>query len=206
MRLALYSDQEIAANAALDERLLRLVGVRRPRIGYVSSIPDPYRSYFENKRQYYRRLGADLTVYVDSESVALDKDLKNLVGCDAIHLSGGNTFAFLHWLKAREVLPMLRAYAIEDRGVLVGVSAGAILMTPSIETALLCGDVRLTDVADDEGLGLVDFHFWPHYQPGVELDFPLERCGVLYGCEDGTGIIVDGTSIELHGAVPMFDK
>lgn len=206
MRLALYSDQEIDANAALDERLLRLIGVRRPRMGYVSSAPDPERSFFKRKQLYYRRLGVDMTIYVDPDSESLDEDLKNLYRCDAIHLTGGDTFAFLRWLKLRRVISSLRAYAIDDRGVLVGVSAGAILMTPSIETALLCGDSRLPGVTDDEGLGLVDFHFWPHYQKGVELGVQLDRDRVLYGCADGTGIIVDGPTIELHGAVPLVQR
>ncbi len=137
MRLALYSDQEIAANAAMDERLLRLIGVRRPRIGYVSSAPDPSRAYFDQKRAYYHRLGAELTMYTDSESADLEGDVEILCRCDAIHLTGGNTFTFLRWLRVRRALPLLRAYALGDRGVLIGASAGAILMTPSIQTAVL---------------------------------------------------------------------
>jgi dipeptidase E len=206
MRLALYSDQEIAANAAIDERALRLIGVRQPRIGYVSSASDPQRSDFERKRSYYRRLGVELTMYVDSESEDLEEDLRDLGGCDAIHLAGGNTFEFLRWLKERHVLSMLRTYAVEDRGVLIGASAGAILMTPSIETALLCGDVRPAGSTDDEALGVVDFYFWPHYRRGAELTIALDPGRPLYGCEDGMGIIVDGAALELHGAVPIAQQ
>src|SRR5262245_58988759 len=129
MRLAFYSDQVIAANASMDERTLRLIAVKQPRIGYVSSAPDPSRFYFEQKREYYRRLGVELRMYVDSESEDLEEDLQALCQCDAIHLTGGNTFTFLNWLRARSVLPVLRSYAEEDRGVLIGTSAGAILMT-----------------------------------------------------------------------------
>jgi dipeptidase E len=203
MRLALYSDQVIAANAAMDERVLRLVAVRQPRIGYVSSVPDPSRFYFEQKRAYYHRLGAELTMYVDSESKDLEGDLQTICSCDAIHLTGGNTYTFLRWLRARRVLPILRSYALNDRGVLIGTSAGAILMTPTIETALLCGDVRPADFTDDEALGLVDFLFWPHYRRGAKLSVPLDPGRVVYGCEDGAGIIVDGVAVELHGAVPV---
>jgi hypothetical protein len=42
--------------------------------------------------------------------------------------------------------------------VLIGVSAGAILMTPSVNSARLCGDA---------GLGLVDFHIWPHFDSAI---------------------------------------
>lgn len=60
LRLALYSDQIIPANAAVDRRLLDLIGVDRPRIAYVSSAPDPDRSYFSAKRRYYEQLGVEL--------------------------------------------------------------------------------------------------------------------------------------------------
>ena len=207
MRLAFYSDQEIAANAPIDERVLRLIGVRRPQIGYVSSSPDPERSYFERKRAYYERLGADLTVYLDATSSDLDRDLGALGRCDAIHLTGGNTFAFLRWLKARRILQMLRAYATEDRGVVIGTSAGAILMTPTAETALLCGDTRPPGAVDDEALGLVAFHFWPHYVPGAErvasVQSSIRKFPALYACGDGTGIVISGAQVELYGAVSI---
>jgi len=204
VRLAFYSDQEIAANAPLDERVLRLVGVPRPRIGYVSSSPGQEQLDFSRKRDYYSRLGAELAVYVDEDSRDPEREL---AACDAIHLSGGNTFQFLRWLKARSVLPVLRAYAREDRGVLIGASAGAILMTPSAATAALCGDVRPEGPVDDGALGLVDFCFWPHYVPGATLDASV-RAGfpdgaVVYACADGTGVVVDGDRVELHGAVPI---
>ena len=206
MRLALYSDQEIAANAAMDERVLRLIAVRRPRIGYVASAPDPSRSYFDHKRAYYHRLGAELTMYIDSESTDLEGDVQALCTCDAIHLSGGNTFTFLHWLRARGLLTPLHAYALAGRGVLIGASAGAILMTPNIQTAVLCGDVRPQDFTDDQGLGLVDFLFWPHYQRGAKVSIPLDQARLVYGCEDGAGVIVDGAAVELHGAVPIAQQ
>lgn len=207
MRLALYSDQEVPANAAIDERVLRLIGVVRPRIGYVSAAPDPERSDFERKRRYYEKLGADLAAYVDSDTGDLERALAELFRCDAIHLGGGNTFSFLRWLKARCVLPWLGAWAAEGRGVLIGVSAGAILMTPAVGTATLCGDVREPGPIDDDALGLVGFHFWPHYVPGAE-QAPASRAVIeslpaLYACEDGAGIVVDGADIELYGAVQI---
>jgi dipeptidase E len=206
MRLAFYSDQVIDENASIDARVLQLIGVKLPRIGYVSSAPDPSRFYFEQKRSYYQNRGAELSMYVDAQSDDLERDLRSLCTCDAIHLSGGNTFVFLQWLRARNILPVLRSYAEEDRGVLIGTSAGAILMTPMIETALLCGDVRPSGFTDDTALGLVNFLFWPHYQRGAMPNIALDPRRLVYGCQDGTGIVVDGTAIELHGAVSVAQQ
>jgi dipeptidase E len=207
MRLVLYSDQEIAANAAIDERLLRLIGVRRPRIGYVSSAPDPDRCCFDHKRSYYANRGADLAAFLDADTLDLERDLVRLIGCDAIHLAGGNTFSFLRWLTELGVLPVLRTYAL-DGGVLIGASAGSILMTPAVGTAALCGDEHDPGLVHEDALGLVDFHFWPHYRPGAEFGAQaqsiLRQVVPLYGCPDGSGIVIDGPHVEHHGAVRML--
>lgn len=206
MRLAFYSDQVIAENAPIDERVLQLIAAKRPRIGYVSSAPDKSRVYFEEKRSYYRNRGADLSMYVDAQSDDLERDLRSLCKCDAIHLSGGNTFVFLQWLRSRNVLSVLRSYAEEDRGVLIGTSAGAILMTPTIESALLCGDERPSGFNDDTALGLVEFLFWPHYQSHAVPNMSLNPGRVVYGCPDGAGIIVNDKVIEVHGAVSVIQQ
>jgi dipeptidase E len=207
LRLALYSDQEIAANAAIDERLLRLIGVHRPRIGYVSSAPDPDRCCFDHKRSYYANLGAELAAFLDADTPDLERDLARLTRCDAIHLAGGNTFSFLRWLTELGVLPVLRAYAL-DGGVLIGASAGSILMTPAVGTAALCGDERDPGLAHEGALGLVDFHFWPHYSSGAEFGAQaqciMKQVAPLYGCPDGSGIVIDGPQIEHHGEVRVL--
>lgn len=204
MRLALYSDQEVPANAAMDARVMELIGVARPGIGYVSAAPEPGRGYFEFKRGYYAKLGAELNYLLDWETPDLTNALRELTACDAIHLSGGNTFEFLRWLKQRDVLPVLCAFA-ERGGVLIGVSAGAILMTPDVSSAALCGDAPDSLLEATAALGLVDFHFWPHYQTGAEHH--LHHAGLLGGmdqviaCPDGAGVVIDGQRCENFGGV-----
>ena len=201
-RLALYSDQENPENPAMDARLINLIGVERPSIGYVSSSPDPDRTYFEPRKAYYAHLGADLSVYVDAENYGAPGKLEALLSCDAVHLSGGNTYAFLAWLRKSGLLERLEQYAL--RGVLIGVSAGAILMTPSIETSALCGDDASMSDGDDRGLALVSFRLLPHYEKGTSLPTATRQSlspGLTYGCPDGSGFIVDGEQVEVYGDV-----
>jgi dipeptidase E len=207
LRLALYSDQVIPANAEVNRRLLRLIGNERPRIGYISSAPDPSRTYFSAKKIYYAALGAELCNYVDSENVT-DSDLvAELLQCDAIQLTGGDTYAFLAWLQARDFLPVLRAYANRG-GVLIGTSAGSLLMSPNIAIALLSPHPVRSDLANLEALGLVHFHFWPHYQSNQEQDPAaaafLSGVPLVYACPDGAGVIVERSCIETIGAVKAF--
>jgi dipeptidase E len=207
VRLALYSDQEIAANRSMDERVMRLIGRPRPRIGYVACELRQAQLAFEAKRAYYAELDAELALCVDERTQPFAPAFDALLRCDAIHLSGGNTFAFLHWLRARGCIDRLVRHA-RAGGVLIGASAGAILMTPSVRTAVLCGDLRGRQHVDDAALALTRFHFWPHYQPGAERRWRtrarIAAAGLLYACPDGSGVVVDGERVERHGDVRVF--
>jgi len=45
-------------------------------------------------------------------------------------------------------------------GTLIGVSAGAIIMSPNIESSALCGDTNLIGLSEMSGLSLFPFPFW----------------------------------------------
>ena len=90
--------------------------------------------------------------------------------------------------------------------LLIGVSAGAIMMTPEISSSRLCGDRRVRGLDDLSALALVDFDFAPHYSAGRgwtrKLEDHARRSGrTVYGCADGHGIVVDGDRIEFYGAL-----
>lgn len=203
MRLALYSDQEIVSNREMDARLLELIGRERPSVAYIPSAAHPERLYYNRKRAYYERLGVDLALYIEPDRELTSGDERALLQCDAVHLSGGNTFSFLEWLRRRGVLSMLRTYAFEG-GVLVGDSAGAILMTPDVRLATAAGDVPPAGYLDPSALALIDFHFWPHYAgPSTHGSHAglLNELPRVYACADGGGVVVDGDRIETFGGV-----
>ena len=161
-KLVLYSDQEIPENDQVDKRLIALIGKPGATVGYLPSAPDPQRRYFHSKKSYYSRLDLRLTHYFDPETLNYEKDIAVLLSCDAIHLSGGNTFHFLKWLKALQMANALKSY-VNAGGVLIGASAGSILMTPNIGTATLCGDTNNVALTDWSSLSLVNLAFWPHF-------------------------------------------
>lgn len=207
LRLALFTDQVTQANGAIDQRLLGLMATTNPRIGYVASAPDPDRAYFSSKREYYARLGVDLRPYVDEWTAGDRAGLRDLLDCDAIHLSGGNPYRFLRWLKATGLLVALREFAL-DGGVLVGNSGGSLLMTGDISFAALSPFGRSERSDSVDALALVDFQFWPHYQPGQERESNASRllaaAPAVYACPDGSGIIVEGASIQTFGNPKLF--
>jgi dipeptidase E len=208
-RLALYGDQNIPANRSIDLALLELLGTPWPRVGYISSSNDLERRYFLPKQSYYAQYGIDLCVYVELDEAFDETLLDRLFSCNAIHLSGGNTFYFLYWLQQRGLGGRLYQYA-KSGGTLIGVSAGAILMTPYIDAALLCGDVPYALLTDVSGLSLTSFGFVPHLLDTPEQDQDIQaysdrRNMILYGCHDGDGIIVDGQNVRFFGNTKTYN-
>lgn len=107
VRLVMYSDQIIPENDKVDAHLLYLLAGRGHRIGYVASGPEPDRRFYRQRRDYYAKLDLDLSVFFDTSSPLDEAGLASLLDCDAIHLSGGNTRAFLHLLRASSLLGAL---------------------------------------------------------------------------------------------------
>jgi dipeptidase E len=207
-RLVLYSDQILPETEKVDHELAALLGKSNPRIGYIPSSADPQRKYYEERRVYYARLGMTLSSYFELDEAYDPNRLEALLACDAIHLTGGNTYYFLHWLRKRGMLAPLRQYVARG-GVLIGVSAGAILMTPDIATAALCGDEPLDGETDLAALDLVDFAFVPHFgeipSDLVVLQAYSRSCQVVvYACRDGDGIVVEDDQVKCIGDVTVI--
>jgi len=60
-----------------------------------------------------------------------------------------------------------------------------------------------------KALGLVDFHFFPHYKNSKRYDaelasFSTKISNPLYACPDGSGIIVNNKDISFTGRVLRF--
>ena len=91
----LYSDQIIPANTKVDLLLLEMIERRGNRIGYIPSGPDPDGRFFDGRKAYYARYGLRLAMAYDLDQDHGQAELEDLLACDAIHLSGGDTTAFL---------------------------------------------------------------------------------------------------------------
>lgn len=209
-KLVLYSDQ-IKENRQVDRELLRLINKKNPSIAYIPSASDNSRKYFNEKVEYYKDLGISDLRYFDLDQEYDASKIDETFKCDAIHLSGGNTFYFLHLLRKRGYIELLRSY-VNNGGVLIGISAGSILMTNCIDIAGLGSDAdeNFIGIEDKSALGLVDFGFAPHWDGAIEhLEllrvYTKEKNTIVYACKDGDGIILDGNEIILIGDVKKID-
>ncbi|MHC1740286.1 MAG: Type 1 glutamine amidotransferase-like domain-containing protein [Anaerolineaceae bacterium] len=204
-KLVLYCDQEIPENSKVDRRMLALVSKKRPKIGYIPSAADPDRRWFAAKAAYYDSIGATLSNYFELDVNYRPEELPDLLKCDAIHLSGGNTYHFLYWLRRRDMLARLVEF-VDRGGVLIGNSAGSIMMTPEISSTDLFNDSPYTgeEMNDLSALGLVEFAFFPHLNKfpnyrSLLSEFSRKHKYPVYACADGDGILVDGNQIEFIG-------
>jgi dipeptidase E len=205
-KLVLYSAQETPEDHKVDLELMRLIAKPNPRIAWIPSDFVNNSAWFHSKIEYYAQYGATLEEPVQFGAVLLESELQKLVSFDAIHLSGGDTPQFLTLLREHHLLERLHDFVARG-GVLIGISAGAIIMTPNIFTTYDCGDDHPIEPFDHTALELVDFAFMPHYTPELEnrcQELALELNRTLYACQDGDGIVVNGDEIKLIGDVLEF--
>ena len=165
-KMVLHSDQ-VEGETEVDEAFLELVALDNPKIGYIPSKSDLDREYFGRVSDWYGQFGVNSLLYFDLDQ-EFDKDkIDELLECDAIHLSGGNTYYFLHLMKKRGFLEVLKEF-VERGGVLIGVSAGSIIMSETISITEvddgIHGDQNIVGLEDLSSLGLNDFDFFPHFQ------------------------------------------
>ena len=211
MKLVLFSGGDPTDNLELDEKLLQLTEKKRPKMTYIPSSVDEHPSYFAEWREYYRSLGIKKFKFFPLKKKLRSSDLKLAFSSDIIYLSGGNTFEFLRDLRHSGLKPLFRKF-VEDGGVLAGISAGAILMTPSIAMAAIPSSDRDENnvmITNWNSMKLVNFEFSPHYEKTLKTDRELKlysklRSHPIYSCPDGSGLIVRGDQIQFHGPVYKF--
>ncbi|RXJ72136.1 peptidase S51 [Veronia nyctiphanis] len=163
---------------------------------YISSQHEPEQLYFRYTRERYTQVGLDLAYYFDLEDAFDEMKIEKVFGYSFIHLSGGDTFRFLKAIKERALLPRLLKY-VESGGVVIGVSAGAMIMTSSIDSAVLCGDHNTVELSDFSGLGLGDFLIAPHADKSETecrdaLKIANEHGLPIYLCSDDDAIVISG--------------
>src|SRR5262249_36495004 len=138
-------------------------------------------------------------------------ELRRALSSDIIYLAGGNTFYFLKHLRKAGLIGPLREFAARG-GVLAGLSAGALIMSPNIGLAgypHFDSDENEVGLSNLSALDLVGLEFFPHYEDSPRLARALAAYShrvphPVYACRDGGGIVVDGEKFEVLGRADVF--
>lgn len=183
----------------LSEEITRLGN----EIAYISSSPQkpPY-YWFINSQNDYRSINPKINLtYFDLSEEFSDEQLLKIQEFKIMHLSGGNTFEFLDYIRERRFDKNIRNF-LNDK-LIIGVSAGAIILTPTIEIACI-EDENNVGMEDLTGLSLVDFEFYPHYIGSKEQREPLTKLknfkqrNIFYA-KDEEGIFVNDGKVKTYG-------
>ena len=193
----------------LRESLAQEILRRGARVAYISSSPqEGGRPYYQSTIADYAAISPDLAVdYFDLSSAFTDSMLEALPAYAAIYLSGGNTFSFMEAARKRGLKEILERH-LAGGGVLVGASAGSIMCTPSIEIAAFAdeNDVGMTDLS---GFDFVDFEFQPHFTDTPDecawlAEYEEKHERQIYICNDGAGMHLTDSGVELFGGASIF--
>lgn len=200
-KLALFStysvwDSNESFSAA--SHMVKMTGKDNPIIGNINTYsrnPNVKTTRFMNK------------LYFSASSSHMKENVKELMNCDIIFLDGGNTFEISNALQRYGVYKILKAFS-KKGGVIAGQSAGAIMCTPTILSAMWADANTVEDeIPSYNGLNLVNFCLKPHsqsYLPRYTDEFQ-RFCDITqreFKCiPDGGAIIVEGDHMYEYGGV-----
>ncbi|MDF5714531.1 MAG: Type 1 glutamine amidotransferase-like domain-containing protein [Rhizonema sp. NSF051] len=210
MNLLFLSNQNLSKVEQIDEAIISLFQNKKNKsIAYFPSQTDFPKQYLAYIEAYYKRLGIKIDVYFDTDKQYNFNLLETALKCDAIHLSGGYTFHFWQNIVQKNLIKPLTEFAKND-GIFIGVSAGAIMMTPKIDSSLLCGDPIIEGLST-KALGFVNWEFVPHANSIQEMHEKLLKYSEstqnkIFACSDGGGIMLNNNSLELMGNISTFEN
>jgi len=213
VKLVFYSGGQTTLNHKLHGALSDLVGQKkRKKLTYIPYHHEYASWYFSRAVQRYKKFG-----FTDFECLTIDgsekpKNLKKAFQTDAIYLAGGNTFYYLYHLKKSGLFPLLRKFAFSG-GVIAGLSAGGVILTPNIKLAAYpkyTADKKEVPLRNLISLNLVPFHFYPHYFESRKLNkdllsFSKKQKAPILAVSDGSGLVVEPSgSIQAIGKTKII--
>lgn len=182
------------------------IAKRGNTVAYISSEPQSGdRPYYLSTIDDYSQISSDIKVdYFDLSEDFSDDALTNILDYGTIYLSGGNTYVFMDSARKRNLYPILKKH-LSNNGLLIGASAGSIMMTPSISLAGF-EDENIPNLKDTTGFNFVDFEFHPHFN---NIDYAFEHMrnkdNDLYVCKDGEGMFYSNGEVKLFGEVSKWN-
>ncbi len=211
-QLVLYGGGSLFKNAKSDKNLIRLTGKKSPSITYIPSNSEygeaEFQEFCENfgkkhKIKKFIYFPIDIPISDGMRDLALSQDI--------VYLSGGNTYFFLKSLKTSKMISYLRDY-VNSGGVVAGLSAGAILLTPNIATAgfpYFDRDLNTVKIRDQKALKITQFEFYPHcvhtmpYRKAL-LAHSRKTLYPIYATPDLSSVVVDGSQTRFVGPVHVY--
>lgn len=199
MKLILLSNTRDNPNPLIKEKInQKFINIKK--IAYIPTSKDTKRKYFKEFQKYFHEY--ELTYFGLCDGEWNESFIEEIGNSDAVFISGGNTYNLLYHIKLRGLNKVIKDFA-QTKWV-CGVSAGGIVMTPSVETSIAPNEFGLNDLS---ALNLVDFYFYPHFEADKEWSEKLKsfvgkhKGEKIYAVNDKSAIIVEDGEVEMIGEV-----
>lgn len=120
--------------------------------------------YSQLANKQFVDLGFSIVDFVDLET----DPAKDLSMYDIVYVCGGNTFKLLKSARVANFKNSVESL-LKKGGVYIGVSAGSIIIGPSVEIANeVQPDPNTVGLSDFTGFGIINITVMPHYSPEIE--------------------------------------
>lgn len=171
------------------------------KVGFVpvAAVTEDEKLYVEESKIELSKLGIKEIIDINFK----EKDQNICPSLDALYVCGGNTFHLMNEINKSNFAEVIKQFINSDK-LFLGVSAGTIIVTPSIGIAAVepadKNDVGLTNFS---GLGIVDFEISPHVPEIVPYEnvekYALSIKNKIYAISDMTAIKIQGDNLEVIG-------
>jgi len=182
------------------------------KVGFITTaanVEEGNKDWYINQFINLQKYGFSWVDVIDPS--APDVDWKSRIsGVDVIFVSGGNTFHLLNQYRKTGFGDWVTAN-LESK-IYVGVSAGTIIMTPSLEVCTIePSDPNLPELKDTSGMCLVNYEIEPHCDQDrfkVIEAYAKGRDNSVYAIDDQTALKVvdDQCDVISEGKWKLFIK
>jgi dipeptidase E len=217
MKLVFYSGGQQRSNHRLHKMVVALARKtsknKALKLTYIPFCSEGSETFFLRIMRRYRSHGVKQFYLLNVDQGPTRDEINEALSGDIIYLAGGNTFYFLKYLRESGMLKHLQKF-VKKGGVLAGLSAGGLIMTPTVRLAAdegLGPDENDVQMKNFKSMGLVKFEFSPHFSPtrkqiAAHLAYSLTTPNRIYAVEDGSGIVVDGKHMTIVGKAHSFRR
>lgn len=156
------------ANKNIEEKFKQLTEGKRNKVAIITTAAKDkeQNKYPQLSYDQMQSFGFKEVIFTDFERDS-GVDLSNY---DVLYVCGGNTFQLLKYAQKANFGDAIRA-VLEKGGVYMGVSAGSLIVGPSIQIANeVKPDINEVGLENFTGFNITEHVIFPHYNPEYESD------------------------------------
>ena len=184
----------------IDKEVVKLTNKKNPVFLFIGIASAHSDSYYKCIKKHYQNLGCT-TTYLKKSNIINNPDIvkQKILSSDIIYIGGGDSIKLISEIKEYHIDKLLNE-AHEKGCVLVGISAGAILLSKKGFSDSYINRGESNHYKFIAGLNLVNISICPHYNEekikNEELKEYLKHDNsIVYGIENNTAIkIIDNNA------------